>query len=87
MLVPADGRLRVLDFGLAKVLAIDPGNAKALYNRGEIFAGIPPLDLPAAEKELRRALDAAPGYRRAQELLDQVRARIASGSGGGGPPR
>ncbi len=55
------------------VLAIDPANPKARYNRAEVFAKIPPTDLPAAEKELLLALESARDYRRAKQLLEEVR--------------
>lgn len=55
-------------------LAIDPENAKARYNRAEIFALLPPKDLAAAEREAALALKADPEYRKARKLLEQVRA-------------
>jgi len=64
-------------------LGIDPGNAKARYNRAEIFFLLPPRDLAAAEKEAALALEADPDYKRARRLLDSLRARAKPGTGGG----
>jgi tetratricopeptide (TPR) repeat protein len=70
------------------VLAIDPGNAKAHYNRAEVFLGFPPQDPAAAEKELEAALATDPDYRRARKLLDGLRKAMgkAPPGGDGAPP-
>ncbi len=69
------------------VLAIDEGNPKARYNRAEILVRLLPADPEAAEKELLLALESAPNYRRARQLLDAVRAALPGRKDAPPPPR
>jgi tetratricopeptide (TPR) repeat protein len=68
-------RRRSLEW-IGQVIAIQPKNAKALYNRGELQVRIPPVDIEAARADLEAAIASDPEYDKAKRLLQAVREQM-----------